>query len=105
MKRNTVIFTCISILVFLAMVVAFLPETSEVAKEPSIDIQFLYNFKTQQHDPIAVDGRLPTNLQEYLPQDPAAQNMYALLVGEMDVSPLDAFLQVMDAYLGEKADD
>ena len=97
-KRSTIIFTLVSIVVFVVILAIFLPGAPEVAKEPSLDIQYWYNFKTQQSLPWV---GLPTNLPDYLPHDSAAQNMYILLIENLDLLPIDAYLQVMNTYLGE----
>ncbi len=52
--KTATLFICIVIAVFLLL--SDTPEKPEVAKEPSIDVRFWYNFKTQQRDPIAVAG-------------------------------------------------
>jgi hypothetical protein len=57
-----------------------------------------WNFRTKKHD--CFEG-IPKDFVDYMPQVPAALNMYSLLINKMGKSPIDAYLEVMDAFLGK----
>ena len=55
-----------------------------------------YNFRTKQYEYIP----MPSDFRDYIPQVPAAQNMYSLLVEHFGKSPLEAAGQVLSAITG-----
>lgn len=59
-----------------------------------------YNYRTDEYDPI--EGA-PQDFHDYIPQCPAAQNLFNLLVEHKGKSPLEAVIHVLSAATGEKA--
>lgn len=55
------------------------------------------NFRTGKTDWLT---EAPADYSDYMPQIAPAKNMYTLLI-EMGKSPQEAFIQVMEAYLGK----
>lgn len=58
-----------------------------------------YNFGTGEYDYLYES---PENFADYIPDIPAAQSMYALLV-KMGNSPIESALRVLTACVGEPA--
>ncbi len=51
-----------------------------------------FNFKTGEFE---CHTEAPENLQDYIPQDTPVQDMFAWLVNERGMSPLDAMVEIL----------
>lgn len=61
-----------------------------------------YNYRTEQYEG---HTSAPENLSDFIPQEPAAQNMYALLIEHMGYTPLQAVARVLSNVIGETQKD
>jgi len=58
-----------------------------------------HNLRTGQRDALS---QTPTDLRDYIPQYPASQNLYALLVEATGKTPLEAALHILSISCGRK---
>ena len=59
-------------------------------------IRSWYNYRTESYDHLS---QAPSDFQDYIPQNPAAINMYNLLI-KMGETPLEAVLHVFNECIG-----
>lgn len=58
-----------------------------------------FNYRTGEYD---YHANTPENLQDYIPQSLAAQNMFSLLVNQKAMKPLEAAAKVLSSVIGDK---
>lgn len=62
---------------------------------------YWFNYKTGEHENIPT----PSDFANYIPQEPAAQSLYSLYIQHMGLSPLEACAKVLEACVGERANN
>lgn len=58
---------------------------------------YWFNYKTGEYEYITC----PQDFAPYIPQSPAAQNLYKLYVENMNLSPIEAAQKVLEAAIGK----
>jgi len=58
-----------------------------------------WNFRTQEYDRFS---GIPKDFSGYIPQDPAAQSLYNLLIEHKGKSPVQAAMHILDKVVGSK---